>query len=101
MRGFLARGPRSIIEWCRDGNLPKGTNLLLLVDQFEELFRYHDYATREETQAIVALLLEAAHSSEFPIYVTITMRSEYLGACALIDTPIPPVPKMPKLRRPL
>lgn len=85
LRGFLARGPRSIIEWCRDGNLPKGTNLLLLVDQFEELFRYHDYATREETQAIVALLLEAAHSSEFPIYVTITMRSEYLGACALID----------------
>ena len=84
LRGFLARGPRSIIEWCRDGNLSKGTNLLLLVDQFEELFRYHDYATREETQAIVALLLEAAHSSEFPIYVTITMRSEYLGACALI-----------------
>ena len=85
LRGFLARGPRAVIEWCRDGNLPAGTNLLLLADQFEELFRYQDYAKREETQALVELLLESAHSSEFPIYVTITMRSEYLGACALLD----------------
>jgi len=85
LRGFLARGPRAVIEWCRDGNLPEGTNLLLLVDQFEELFRYQDYARREETTALVELLLESARSSEFPIYVTITMRSEYLGACALIE----------------
>src|SRR5437870_5117932 len=46
LRAFLARGPRSVIEWCRAGHLPKGTNLLLLVDQFEELFRYQDYAGR-------------------------------------------------------
>ena len=85
LRGFLARGPRSVIEWCRDGNLPAGSNLLLLADQFEELFRYQDYARREETQALVELLLESAHSPEFPIYVALTMRSEYLGACALIE----------------
>lgn len=85
LRGFLARGPRSVIEWCRDGNLPAGANLLLLADQFEELFRYQDYAKREETQALVELLLESAHSTEFPIYVTVTMRSEYLGACAFLD----------------
>jgi hypothetical protein len=30
-------------------------------------------------------LIESAHSVEFPIYVAITMRSEYLGACSLID----------------
>ena len=85
LRGFLARGPRAVIEWCRDGNLGEGTNLLLLADQFEELFRYQDYAKREETQALVELLLESAHSAEFPIYVTVTMRSEYLGACAFLD----------------
>jgi hypothetical protein len=85
LRGFLARGPRAIIEWCRDGHLPKGTNLLLLADQFEELFRYQDYSGREEAEALVALLLESAHNPEFPIYVTITMRSEYLGACTLIQ----------------
>jgi hypothetical protein len=85
LRAYFARGPRSIVEWCNDGHLPENTNLLLLVDQFEELFRYRDYAGREEAQAFVRLLLESARSSRFPIYVALTMRSEYLGVCALIE----------------
>jgi tetratricopeptide (TPR) repeat protein len=85
LRTFLARGPRSIVEWCRAGHLHPGQNLLLLVDQFEELFRYRDYAGREEAEAFVSLLIESAHCAEFSIFVVITMRSEYLGACALID----------------
>jgi hypothetical protein len=85
LRAFLVRGPRSVVEWCGDGHLPEATNLLLLVDQFEELFRYQDYAGREEAEAFAALLLESARSRQFPIYVALTMRSEYLGACALVD----------------
>jgi hypothetical protein len=85
LRAFLLRGPRSIVEWCADGHLPEHTNLLLLVDQFEELFRYQDYAGREEAEAFAALLIESARQTRFPIYVALTMRSEYLGACALID----------------
>ena len=85
LRAFLLRGPRSIAEWCGDGHLPGNTNLLLLVDQFEELFRYQDYAGREEAEAFAGLLLESARQRQFPIYVALTMRSEYLGACALID----------------
>jgi Novel STAND NTPase 1 len=84
-RAFLLRGPLSVAEWCADGHLPAGTNLLLLVDQFEELFRYQDYAGREEAEAFAALLLESARQTRVPIYVALTMRSEYLGACALID----------------
>jgi tetratricopeptide (TPR) repeat protein len=86
-------GPRGLINWCSEGRLPKGTNLLLLVDQFEELFRYQDYAGSEDAEEFVALLLESAHPkgigsprmADYPIYVTITMRSEYLGACSLIQ----------------
>jgi tetratricopeptide (TPR) repeat protein len=85
LRAYLARGPRAVVEWCRSGHLPQGGNLLLLVDQFEELFRYQDYAGREEAEAFVALLLESARERDARIYVTITMRSEYLGACALIE----------------
>jgi tetratricopeptide (TPR) repeat protein len=85
LRAYLARGPRAIVEWCRSGHLPQGGNMLLLVDQFEELFRYQDYAGREEAEAFVALLLESAREAGARIYVTITMRSEYLGACALIE----------------
>lgn len=84
LEAFLRRGPLSLAEWCRDGHLPPGSNLLVLADQFEELFRYGDYAAREEAQAFVALLLEATRQRDVPIHVVLTMRSEFLGACALV-----------------
>jgi len=66
-------------------------NLLLIVDQFEELFRYkttqastsssEPQRTAEASIAFVNLLLEAARS-EYPIYVVLTMRSDFLGDCA-------------------
>jgi hypothetical protein len=60
--------------------LVAGTRLLILVDQFEEMFRYHRTADAE-ADAFVALLLAAAtHPS---VYVVITMRSEFLGDCSL------------------
>jgi len=84
LTAYLGHGPRSILEWASGGNLEPGTNLLLMVDQFEELFRYGDYAQRETAEAFAALLLESAAAPGAPIHVVITMRSEYLGACALI-----------------
>ena len=62
-------------------------NLLLIVDQFEELFRYRTpqsdttQASDERAVAFVNLLLQAA-KSERPIYVVLTMRSDFLGDCA-------------------
>lgn len=85
LAAFLRRGPRAVVEWCADGHLAANTNLLLLVDQFEELFRYDSYATREQAQAFVNLLIESAQQRDLPIFVVLTMRSEYLGACSLID----------------
>src|SRR5271163_671181 len=84
MTTFLRHGPRSVVEWASGGNISPGYNLLILVDQFEELFRYADYAQREEAEAFVAALLESSSAREVPVYVVITMRSEYLGACASI-----------------
>ena len=83
LASFLTRGPRAVVEWCQDGHLQPGRNLVLLVDQFEELFRYGDYAGHEEAEAFVALLLESSRAADVPIYVVMTMRSEFLGACAL------------------
>jgi hypothetical protein len=66
-------------------------NLLLVVDQFEELFRYRkigasfnrsDYGVDEEAIAFVNLLLEIAARPSWPIYVVLTMRSDFLGDCA-------------------
>jgi hypothetical protein len=82
----LQRGPRSIVELVDGGLLGKKEeewNLLIVVDQFEELFRFRDYAGREKAEALSELLLESARSA-LPIHAVITMRSEYLGACSLI-----------------
>lgn len=75
----LRRGARSVHEIWAGTPIPEGTRLLLLVDQFEEMFRYRE---REENQAaaFVALLLEACQHPD--IYVAITMRSDFLGTAA-------------------
>jgi len=57
--------------------------LLVVVDQFEELFRFRKESTdlfRDDEAALyVKLLLKAAQKEDADIYVLITMRSEYLG----------------------
>ncbi|MBL8470398.1 MAG: PD40 domain-containing protein [Rhodocyclaceae bacterium] len=74
-----------------EAQLPAGCNLLVVADQFEELFRYRrlgavrtrsDQAAAEEAVAFVNLLLAAAARPETRIYVVITMRSDFLGDCA-------------------
>ena len=79
----LRRGPFSLIEIFQEAPLPKHTNLLLVVDQFEELFRYHHEGGKEETEAFVKLLLASVKQDEIPIYIVTTMRSEFIGECAL------------------
>jgi tetratricopeptide (TPR) repeat protein len=63
--------------------------LLLVVDQFEELFRYGDEASgtmrvamREEARAFVELLLTATRKTAGRLQVCVTMRSDYFGACS-------------------
>ncbi len=60
--------------------LPEGHRLLILVDQFEELFR-HQREQQDDAAAFVSLLLGAATHPD--VYVVITLRSEFLGNCAL------------------
>ncbi|WP_242187265.1 hypothetical protein [Sphingomonas sp. CARO-RG-8B-R24-01] len=79
----LGRGPRGLAEVAGSETLfRKGWNILIVVDQFEELFRFRDYGEREETEAFAALLMETVQL-DLPLQVVITMRSEYLGACSL------------------
>jgi hypothetical protein len=102
LRASLRRGPLGLIEAVAQPVTPdwgpavdEGTNFLLLVDQFEEIFRFArknapagiggDHATetgadRDEAKAFVDLLL--ASSRKKTVYVVLTMRSEFLGQCA-------------------
>ncbi len=61
-------------------------NLLVVVDQFEELFRFKQLIERdnsnEDAAAFVRLLLEAVRQQDVKIYVVLTMRSDFLGDCS-------------------
>jgi hypothetical protein len=89
-----------LAEVLRQTPLPAGTNLLLVVDQFEEIFRFRiedevrEALTSEqlqqqrqrridEAEAFVQLLLASKDQVEFPVFVLLTMRTDYLGHCAV------------------
>lgn len=85
----LRRSSVGLVEAVQLARLEPHENLLVVVDQFEELFRFANLAGRrgaaEDAPAFVKLLLEAtreARQAQVSIYVVITMRSDFLGDCA-------------------
>jgi hypothetical protein len=118
IQAMLLRGDSGLIRVVNEAGLPQGSNVLVLVDQFEELFRFRSivcsedkdtaekqhatYEERNTANAFVNLLLETIRrqsdsenvsdrrrisgmtsslTPEHPIFVVLTMRSEFLGHC--------------------
>ncbi|HYW41754.1 MAG TPA: hypothetical protein VE959_02780, partial [Bryobacteraceae bacterium] len=83
--GALAERTYGLLE-AVETHLPAGENLLLVVDQFEEIFPFRDRKLREgagsEAELFVSYLLRAAQDQTGRVYVLLTMRSDYLGECA-------------------
>lgn len=113
----LRGGPLGLVRAYRGEQDAKGRAVLILIDQFEELFRFRrerdgvlgadepslavagataggsphearDGAVcsgqahrRNEAAAFVDLLLTSARQTETPLYVVVTMRSDFLGDC--------------------
>ncbi|HKQ73581.1 MAG TPA: hypothetical protein VJ810_07645 [Blastocatellia bacterium] len=107
----LRLGSRGLIETVHQNVMPETENLLVVVDQFEELFRFAREARKarsdagsvpravssgspveerdydNDAAAFVKLLLEAVKPGgdgqrEVKIYVVLTMRSDFLGDCS-------------------
>lgn len=64
-------------------------NLIIIADQFEEFFtnpeNFHKGVPSQEASLVTNLLLETARialEEKLPIYVIITMRSDFIGQCA-------------------
>jgi hypothetical protein len=79
----LRRGPLGLVELVRHTRLPAGESLLVVVDQFEEVFRFRSSGAgrEDDAAALVKLLLEASRQQELSIFVILTMRSDFLGEC--------------------
>jgi hypothetical protein len=67
--------------------LPCDASLLIVVDQFEEIFAYRRAHLPIDggaaAERFIALLLRAVEQSEVPIRVILTIRSDFLGECAV------------------
>ena len=87
----LRLSSRGLVDIFKQARLDSATNMLIVVDQFEEMFRYLNTGAGETagpgqtTKAFVRLILEAAAQRDYPIYVALTMRSDFLGDCVQFD----------------
>ena len=88
--GLCAVGPAWSTEFIRE-TIDERTSLLLVVDQFEEIFAYqaprqgedpaHERTRRSAATLFVDTLLALASDPAVPVYVVITMRTDFLGDC--------------------
>ena len=60
-------------------------NLLIYVDQFEEIFRYREdeyiSGSKEDSEHFVNLLIELSKIESRPIFVVLSMRTDFLSDC--------------------
>ncbi|HEV7891656.1 MAG TPA: hypothetical protein VGP08_13530 [Pyrinomonadaceae bacterium] len=81
----LRGGSLGLVGAVQQARLAAQDKLLVIVDQFEELFRFRAAraaSSTDDAAAFVKLLLEAARQRELNIYVVLTMRSDFLGDCS-------------------
>jgi WD40 repeat protein/flagellar basal body-associated protein FliL len=75
-----------LVQVVRQSRMESDENLLIVVDQFEELFRFKENSrlpgAADQAAAFVKLLLEGVRQPELPIYIVLTVRSDFLGECA-------------------
>lgn len=82
---LLRSSSLGLVEAIQQSRRKDDINYLILVDQFEELFRFKDSTdpnSVNESLAFINLLMEAVNYEDSPIYVAITMRSDFIGDCA-------------------
>ena len=81
----LHSGSLGLVKAVQSANPPAGSKVLVLVDQFEELFQFAQRkgdSAQEEVKQFLKLLLSAAASDDVEIYVVVTMRLEWLNECS-------------------
>jgi hypothetical protein len=92
LRFALRRSSFGMSDVLRDIDRLDNTSIVLVVDQFEELFRYavrrqdidneKQALLREEATHFVQILLAASRDRALNVYVLLTMRSDFIGDCA-------------------
>lgn len=87
INSVLRSGPQGLVEVARYLQDHTGENIFFLVDQFEELLRFREKSeyidAHNEAQLYVNLVLNAVAQTAVPVYVALTMRSDFIGNCSV------------------
>ena len=82
----MTQSPEGITEVVREQFSDNGAKVLLVVDQFEELFRYsslgHSDSSHAATAKFVDCLVSSVTQTAVNVFTIITMRSDFIGECA-------------------
>jgi hypothetical protein len=85
-QAVLRRSADGISNVIKQSRISNDENVLILVDQFEEIFRYQysgkDVDASDRVEHFVNLLVSIVQQQELPVYVVITMRSDFIGDCS-------------------
>jgi len=84
----LRRTDCGLLEVLAPANVRPDGNVLVVVDQFEELFAFRrpnasrdEVASRDESAAFVRMLLRSSSDAKGRLWVVLTMRSDFIGDC--------------------
>lgn len=84
LEGILEKNYAGLVEFFRK-NRKENENLLIVVDQFEDIFRYRHLMDPEQRMRVIDFinnLVQAVNAKESSIYIAIAIQSEFLGQTA-------------------
>ncbi len=80
---LLRNSSRGLTEALRQLNTEYDENILLIIDNFEELFRVTgnrtDQHKNDEYKAFVSLLADTVNEETLPAYILVSIRNDYLN----------------------
>jgi energy-coupling factor transporter ATP-binding protein EcfA2 len=81
----LRSGKDGLVRVLQTLTNPEEQSRLIIIDQFEELFRFKKsrttFHTILETAAFIDLILFAIDQTEVPVYIILSMRTDFLDEC--------------------
>jgi len=85
IRSVLHSSSNGLVEVFRYLKGDETSNFFLLIDQFEEIIRYRetDEESMNEAARFINLVLTALRQREVPIYVSFSLRSDFIGDCSV------------------
>ena len=82
---YLREGSENLINFVKRHSGGSEARSLIVIDQFEELFRYKQNQTSEEkleeVRLFINLFLTATMSKEAKLYIILIMRSDFIDDC--------------------